>query len=133
VELHVKNEWIQQVEGQPHASHFLDSYAGITNKEDTPFLVDILNCQHGCNLGTGALCGDEHILQVGKAMYKAKETLGELNPAFYPFVSLEEILPQNRNEDDKKSTFSSIKYMCKQPLYTVTFEMTIPFDPIIKK
>ena len=73
VEQYVNNVWIQQVEGQPHASHFLEEYAEVKAQEELPFLVDILNCQYGCNLGTGALCGEEQYLQVGRAMHKARE------------------------------------------------------------
>ena len=68
VEQHLQGKWIYQVEGQPHAAHFLQEYA--REKCDVPFLVDILNCQHGCNAGPGA-CRDEHErYAVDKAMHK---------------------------------------------------------------
>lgn len=48
------NAWIKQIEGQDKAYYYLDSYneRAKQNKE-LPLLVDILNCSHGCNLGTG--------------------------------------------------------------------------------
>jgi len=74
VEQYIQGEWIYQVEGQPHAAQFLHEYA--TERGDAPFLVDILNCQHGCNAGPGA-CRDEHErYTVDKAMHKvAKDTM----------------------------------------------------------
>lgn len=70
VEQYVNDVWIHQVEGQPHASHFLDEYAQIQGEK--PFLVDILNCQHGCNIGTGAIRGEAESLQVSCALHGAK-------------------------------------------------------------
>lgn len=53
VEYHVPGAWIRQIEGL-HAYSYLDEYAERTTKnQPVPLLVDILNCQHGCNLGTG--------------------------------------------------------------------------------
>ncbi|HEY5585761.1 MAG TPA: methyl-accepting chemotaxis protein [Ruminiclostridium sp.] len=53
VELKVKNAWIRQVEGHEHAYSYLDEYSErIKNNKPVPLLVDILNCPHGCNIGT---------------------------------------------------------------------------------
>ncbi|PKM94417.1 MAG: transcriptional regulator [Firmicutes bacterium HGW-Firmicutes-1] len=53
VEVKVKNAWIRQVEGQEHAYSYLDEYSDrLKNNEPVPLLVDILNCPHGCSLGT---------------------------------------------------------------------------------
>ena len=71
VEQYVDNAWIHQVEGQPHASHFLSEYAQGAGGT-APFLVDILNCQHGCNIGTGTLRGEDESLAVGRALHAAK-------------------------------------------------------------
>ncbi|MGI6752247.1 MAG: [Fe-Fe] hydrogenase large subunit C-terminal domain-containing protein [Anaerovoracaceae bacterium] len=73
VELYVDDAWIHQVEGQPLSSHFLHDFAGQMNRGENPFLVDILNCQHGCNVGTGALCKEDDGLIVGRRMNKAKK------------------------------------------------------------
>ncbi|MCL1823960.1 MAG: methyl-accepting chemotaxis protein [Oscillospiraceae bacterium] len=67
VEQHVENPWVFQIEGQPGASRFLDEYVDECKSGGTPFLIDILNCQHGCNLGTGAVQDDEY--KAGKAMH----------------------------------------------------------------
>ena len=46
--------WVRQVEGAQHAYHYLDEYAKrIGTGKELPLIVDILNCLHGCNLGTG--------------------------------------------------------------------------------
>jgi len=71
VEQYVKGNWIFQIEGQPHSSHFLDTYAD--RKGTKPFIVDILNCQRGCNAGTGSICTEEHEYEISEAMYKVIE------------------------------------------------------------
>lgn len=46
--------WVRQVEGTQHAYDYLKSYAErVKTGKKLPLLVDILNCAHGCNLGTG--------------------------------------------------------------------------------
>ncbi|MDD2218104.1 MAG: [Fe-Fe] hydrogenase large subunit C-terminal domain-containing protein, partial [Eubacteriales bacterium] len=72
VELYVDDVWIHKVEGQPNASHFLRDYSSAVRSGEEPFLVDILNCPHGCNIGTGALCQEDDSLKVGRRMNVAK-------------------------------------------------------------
>ena len=71
VEQHVPGKWIFQIEGQPHASHFLDKYS--KRNAGRPFIVDILNCQRGCNAGTGAVRTEEDEFEISEAMYKVTE------------------------------------------------------------
>jgi len=71
IEQHIPGKWIFQIEGQPHASHFLDTYAD--RKGQKPFLVDILNCQRGCNAGTGSICTEEDEYEISEAMFKVLE------------------------------------------------------------
>ena len=72
VELYVKDQWILQVEGQPHSCHFLNEFGANSKFGQMPFLVDILNCQHGCNAGTGAIRNEDESLAIGRAIHKAK-------------------------------------------------------------
>ncbi|MDD3029552.1 MAG: [Fe-Fe] hydrogenase large subunit C-terminal domain-containing protein [Alphaproteobacteria bacterium] len=55
VDYHTRNQaWVRQVEGIEHAYDYLIEYAErVSNGKKLPLLVDILNCAHGCNLGTG--------------------------------------------------------------------------------
>lgn len=55
VDFHTKGTaWVRQVEGVDHAYKYLKEYASrIKEHKQVPLLVDILNCIHGCNLGTG--------------------------------------------------------------------------------
>jgi len=71
VEQYVSGKWIFQIEGQPHASHFLDTYAERTGTK--PFIVDILNCPRGCNAGTGSICTDDDEYEISEAMYNVVE------------------------------------------------------------
>ncbi|MGI6153472.1 MAG: [Fe-Fe] hydrogenase large subunit C-terminal domain-containing protein [Christensenellaceae bacterium] len=71
----VPDAWVYQVEGQPACKHFLEDYQKQSTSEK-PLLVDILNCPHGCNMGTGALCDEKYGksgIQVSKAMYDAEQ------------------------------------------------------------
>jgi methyl-accepting chemotaxis protein/NAD-dependent dihydropyrimidine dehydrogenase PreA subunit len=53
VEALVQGAWIRQVEGKDHAYGYLEEYAKRrANHKSLPLLVDILNCSHGCNIGT---------------------------------------------------------------------------------
>ncbi len=46
--------WVKQVEGISHVEHYFEEYAKETKlRKPVPLLVDVLNCSHGCNLGTG--------------------------------------------------------------------------------
>lgn len=46
--------WVKQVEGQEIAYKYLDEYMARANENrELPLLVDILNCSHGCSIGTG--------------------------------------------------------------------------------
>lgn len=54
VEFHIGNAWVKQVEGVTHAYHYLSEYSSRAGSgKKVPLIVDVLNCIHGCNLGTG--------------------------------------------------------------------------------
>lgn len=71
VEKVLPDKWIHQVEGQPLVTEFLDSY--LQDPHEQPFLVDILNCPHGCNIGTGALCTEWDSLKVDRTMHGVEQ------------------------------------------------------------
>ena len=53
VELLAKGAWVKQVEGSRRAYGYLDEYAKrVAARKPLPLLVDILNCEDGCNCGT---------------------------------------------------------------------------------
>jgi len=54
IESHTNGAWIRQVEGPPRVYQYLDEYAlRVQEGKQLPLVVDILNCQSGCNIGTG--------------------------------------------------------------------------------
>jgi len=54
VEHYTRDAWVKQVEGSELAYHYLREYSGrVKEGKDVPLLVDILNCELGCNHGTG--------------------------------------------------------------------------------
>ena len=55
VEAYVQGAWVRQVEGHDIAYSYLNVYSERVKKQKpVPLLVDILNCLHGCNIGTGS-------------------------------------------------------------------------------
>jgi len=53
VEQKVKGAWIRQIEGHEYAYKYLDEYSRrVKFNKSVPLLVDILNCPHGCSIGT---------------------------------------------------------------------------------
>ena len=83
VEQYVKDEWIYQIEGQPYACEFLHEYAN--ERTDAPFLVDILSCEGGCNIGTGACLKENEGYAASKAMHKVQKEAAENTPDFAKF------------------------------------------------
>lgn len=56
VEARTKDLWVKQIEGQAEIQGYLDFFdKACTTSSYLPNLVDILNCQHGCNIGTGSV------------------------------------------------------------------------------
>lgn len=49
-----KEKYVHQIEGEKRAFAYLDNYAKrVSSGKELPFLVDALNCSHGCLFGTG--------------------------------------------------------------------------------
>lgn len=74
VEYHLKGQpWIRQIEGQEDVYKYLDSYKERVGQEvELPLLVDILNCRHGCNFGTGTVKEDT-VDNVDLVLHKNKQ------------------------------------------------------------
>ena len=54
VEHYTKDAWVKQVEGPELAYPYLNNYSRrVAENKPIPLLVDILNCEFGCNHGTG--------------------------------------------------------------------------------
>ena len=62
VEELIPNAWVRQVEGTDAAYEYLEIYRErVQNSQPTPLLVDILNCEYGCNIGTAAVISPKEI------------------------------------------------------------------------
>lgn len=60
VEAYVPGAWVRQVEGHETAYSYLKVYSERVNlHKPVPLLVDILNCVHGCNIGTASCLTEE--------------------------------------------------------------------------
>ncbi|WP_050606867.1 [Fe-Fe] hydrogenase large subunit C-terminal domain-containing protein [Clostridium niameyense] len=53
IEAYDKSLWVRQIEGQDMVYSYLNKYSErIKSKKDVPKVVDALNCEFGCNVGT---------------------------------------------------------------------------------
>ncbi|SPF54017.1 Methyl-accepting chemotaxis protein [Candidatus Desulfosporosinus infrequens] len=74
VEAYVPGAWVKQVEGQESAYHYLNTYSDrVAKQKPVPLLVDILNCSHGCNIGTASCISDEAIDDIDSEFNKMKQ------------------------------------------------------------
>lgn len=72
VYLYMKDAWVKQVEGTDLAYKYLDEYSQkCASNSSVPLVVDILNCQHGCNIGTGTT-KDVSITELEEKIHKLK-------------------------------------------------------------
>jgi hypothetical protein len=54
VEYFNQDAWVRQIEGTHHVYDYLEDYKESQSQNvELPLLVDILNCEYGCNFGTG--------------------------------------------------------------------------------
>ncbi len=55
IEFHLGQKiWIKGIEGIFNIEHYFDEYLDdLKNDRPVPLLIDALNCEHGCNIGTG--------------------------------------------------------------------------------
>ncbi len=71
-----ENIWIKQVEGTKQLGSYLKEYiSDIENGEPIPFIVDALNCEDGCNNGTGT----EKIAKLNKIDFIINEEKTAIN------------------------------------------------------
>ena len=77
VEVHVKDAWIHQCEGPHKVYDYLSGYAKrVESGKPLPILVDVLNCESGCNIGTGAVIrSDKEIDEVDYIMNGERKNL----------------------------------------------------------
>ncbi len=89
VEFHTKGAWIRQVEGREHAYHYLDEYAKrMHERKPLPHIVDILNCQSGCNIGTGT----SKSVSIDDIDYKMNQLKRDKIQAYHQSLSNGEVL-----------------------------------------
>ena len=71
-----REAWVKQVEGTDLAYEYLDEYAKRSDsKKSLPLLVDILNCSHGCNIGSGT-CKNIDITDIEEATNSLRNRKG---------------------------------------------------------
>ena len=96
---------VKQLEGTEVFTKYLDRYAGIKNK---PVVLDVLNCSHGCNEGTGCsvkieIEDDVQDLQKSKKL-KDKRALRKLYKYFSKMLDYKDFMRDYVDEQLDKFT-----------------------------
>lgn len=73
------NIWIKQIEGTTHSTAYINAYnRRIKRNMSVPQLVDVLNCEYGCNIGTGT-SNNVDVDDIDCMMNELKKKRGEQN------------------------------------------------------
>ncbi len=74
IEYHTQGQmWVRQIEGIDNVYGYLEEYAKRKkNGKKLPLVLDILNCSHGCNIGSGT-CKTACVDDVDEKMHRLKE------------------------------------------------------------
>ncbi|MCQ2749538.1 MAG: methyl-accepting chemotaxis protein [Clostridia bacterium] len=128
VEALVKGVWIRQCEGPHRVYKYIDSYKErVEQGKELPILVDLLNCESGCNIGSAAkVVSEEDIDDVDCIMNKEREHLKDVMPGkkhklmeffdknlkladFLRTYTNEYVKPVQISESDIKEVFQKMK------------------------
>lgn len=84
VEVFVKDAWIHQCEGPHKVYDYLSNYRKrVDEGKELPILLDVLNCESGCNIGSATtLSGEEKIDDVDCIMNKERANLNKQMTGF---------------------------------------------------
>ena len=75
---HEPSLWVKQIEGSQTNAAYLRQYTDRINKgNNIPQILDILNCEKGCNIGTGSICGINNDDDVDYVMHSKKNQSSE--------------------------------------------------------
>lgn len=75
-----KDAWVKQVEGTDLAYGYLGEYSRRKrDRQSLPLLVDILSCQHGCNIGSGT-CKDRDVTDIEETTNRLRASKGDCPP-----------------------------------------------------
>ncbi len=75
----VPGSWVYRIEGQPGVNEFLGQYENrAVSGEPLPLMIDILNCEGGCNIGTGSVTEFVNKLDIDMLMNKEMNSLDAL-------------------------------------------------------
>lgn len=134
----VPGSWVFQIEGQPEVNRFLASYEErSTNGKDLPLLVDILNCDRGCNIGTGAITEDEDALDIDMLMNKEANSLDSLKQESLKAKKREALSERSLIEFDKSLKLHDFKRSYKnkyvKPREITYSELEQAFSELNKK
>ncbi|SPF53048.1 Diguanylate cyclase domain protein [Candidatus Desulfosporosinus infrequens] len=134
IEFHTQGAWVRQVEGLEHAYNYLDQYAKrILEHKPLPHIVDILNCQSGCNLGTGtsksvSIDDVDYIMnQLKKAKvesYQQRMRNQEISSVFELFDKALGMSDFVRHYEDKSQVIKGVEALDLEPIFTQLHKTT---------
>lgn len=134
IKFHINGAWIRQIEGPRHAYKYLDEYAKrVRERKQLPLIVDILNCQCGCNIGTGTckLIAIDDIdykmneLKKDKMQKLSKNKLDkETYSVFGLFDKTLRLSDFARRYEDKSQNINNAENTDLEPIFTQLHKMT---------
>ena len=76
VEFYVGNKlWVKQMEGEAETYKYLDAFANAGSRAIKPDMLDVLNCRHGCNFGSGCTYTEESVDMAEYQQFLSKNNL----------------------------------------------------------
>ncbi len=126
---------ITRVEGvETVYNRYFDELEDDIKSGDTPVLVDILNCEHGCNVGTAAACSLSHY-KIDRLMAERREEQESKHRKSRGLLGKrreEEVLREFFKEIDSRNLDFSRKYDDKSNLDTIKIPTAREFDEIYR-
>ncbi len=120
VKLHLGNDvWTKQVEGIDKIEDYFEQLLNdLENETPVPLIIDALNCEHGCNLGTGTRKNADYNF-IDYSINERKKTVTktdskELNDHFNKKLTLEDFL---RSYTDKSATYKWEENVDLDPIF----------------
>jgi len=134
IESHVSGGWITKVEGPRQAYAYLNAYAQrVGEGKPLPLIIDILNCQWGCNIGTAAnksIPIDEVEWKMNELKKKSLQTHGkneiitENKDLFKFFDETLQLSDFIRRYEDKSHNINNVKSTDLESIFTQLHKIT---------
>lgn len=108
IQAYDENLWVRQIEGQEVVYDYLDEYGERVKKSlQVPNVIDALNCEFGCNIGTGAVKEEVFIDDIDAKFNnikkeKNKKEISKIHKKFDKELNLKDFLRDYKVKSEEK-------------------------------